>query len=210
MPNCRAVPRTHDIWVGINRLRQMLPTLLVPHPAMRARAGGALSNYHTIRETSTGIARDEPCHDWSSHACDALRLIAESEAAHLLRNAGTGGGSAYRGGVTVKTGFRGESVRRGAEDSILDRFFGPDPRPPRARDPMSGEEEHLSREEVVEREHQARLREHEEWPKRLEEICREAEIRWWAAHPWLSSAGDRGAHDSPGWCVSVPVRRLDI
>ena len=24
-PNCRAVPRTHDIWVGINRLRQMLP-----------------------------------------------------------------------------------------------------------------------------------------------------------------------------------------
>jgi hypothetical protein len=54
---------------------------------------------------------------------------------------------------------------------------------------MSGEEEHLSREEFVEREHQARLREREEWPKRLEEICREAEIRWWAAHPWLSSAG---------------------
>ena len=25
LPNCRAVPRTHDIWVGINRLRQMLP-----------------------------------------------------------------------------------------------------------------------------------------------------------------------------------------
>jgi hypothetical protein len=48
----------------------------------------ALSNYHTVRETSTGIARNEPCHDWSSHACDSLRLIAESEAAHLLRNAG--------------------------------------------------------------------------------------------------------------------------
>jgi hypothetical protein len=71
----------------------------------------------------------------------------------------------------------------------------------------SGEEEHLSREELVEREHQARLRGQEEWPKRLEEICREAEIRWWTAHPWLSSAGP---HVSPGWCVSVPVPQLVI
>jgi hypothetical protein len=78
---------------------------------------------------------------------------------------------------------------------------------------MSGEEEHLSREELVEREHQARRRESEEWPKRLEEICREAEIRWWAAHPWLSSAGPHGphgAHGSPGWCVSVPVPFLPL
>ena len=190
LPNCKAVPRTYDIWVGINRLRQMLPRFSFRIPQCE-RGLEALSNYHTIRETSTGIARDEPCHDWSSHACDALRLIAECEAAHMLRNAGAGGASAYRGGVTVKTGFRGESSAEAREESILDRFFGPDPQPPRARDPMSGEEEHLSREELVEREHQARLREHEEWPKRLEEICREAEIRWWAAHPWLSSAGPR-------------------
>lgn len=69
------------------------------------------------------------------------------------------------------------------------------------------EEPWLSREEIVEREHQARLREYEEWPKRLEEICREAEIRFWRAHRWLSSAG---MHGSRGWCVTVPVRRLDI
>ena len=43
----------------------------------------------------------------------------------MLRNLGGGGGSAYRGGVTVKTGFRGDVVRRGEEESILDRFFGP-------------------------------------------------------------------------------------
>jgi hypothetical protein len=55
---------------------------------------------------------------------------------------------------------------------------------------------HARRKEV--REHQAKLREHEDWPKRLEEICREAEERWRAAHPWLA----------PGWCVTVPVRRL--
>ena len=60
-----------------------------------------------------------------------LELIAECEAAHMLRGAaGSGGGSAYRGGVTVITGFRGESVHRGGEESILDRFFGPEPNRP--------------------------------------------------------------------------------
>ena len=74
LANCRAVPRTHDIWVGINRLRQMLPRFSFRIPQCE-RGLEALSNYHTIRETSTGIARDEPCHDWSSsHACDALRV----------------------------------------------------------------------------------------------------------------------------------------
>ena len=72
---------------------------------------------------------------------------------------------------------------------------------------MSGEEEPLSREELVECEFEAKLRENEQWPKRLEEICREAEIRWWSTHPWISSAGPRGAH---GWCVTVPVRRGGI
>ena len=67
-PICRAVPRTHDIWVGINRLRQMLPRFSFRIPQCD-RGLEALSNYHAVRETSTGIAHDEPCHDWSSHAC---------------------------------------------------------------------------------------------------------------------------------------------
>jgi hypothetical protein len=92
----------------------------------------ALSNYHTVRESSTGIARDEPCHDWSSHACDSLRVIAEAEAANMLRGAAgvNRSGSAYRGGVQVITGFRGADVYRGEKESILDRFFGPEPNRP--------------------------------------------------------------------------------
>ena len=71
---------------------------------------------------------------------------------------------------------------------------------------MSDEEEPwFSREEIVARQHEARLRDYEDWPKRLEKLCRDAELRWWAAHPWLSSAG---LHGRPGWCVTVPVRRL--
>ena len=125
--NLRAVPRTYDIWVGINRLRQMLPRFSFRVPQCE-RGLEALCNYHMVRETSSGIAKDEPCHDWSSHACDALRLIAECEAANMLRGAAGGGGSGrpYRG-VTVITGFRGEGVHRGGEESILDRFFGPEP-----------------------------------------------------------------------------------
>ena len=72
---------------------------------------------------------------------------------------------------------------------------------------LSQNEPWLSREELVEREHRARLRDYEDWPKRLEEICREAELRWWAAHPWMSSTATREAHVSP-WCMTVPVRRL--
>ena len=129
LASLRAVPRTHDIWVGVNRLRQMLPRFSFRIPQCE-RGLEALSNYRTVRETSSGIARDEPCHDWSSHACDGLRLVAEAEAAHMLRNAGAGATGAYRGGVTVKTGFRGDSDHRGGEESILDRFFGPDPNRP--------------------------------------------------------------------------------
>ena len=72
----------------------------------------------------------------------------------------------------------------------------------------TGEEEPGPREKLVEHEHQARIREQEDWPKRLEEICREAELRWWATHPWLSSAPEALAPRR--WCVRVPVPELTI
>ena len=126
LPNCRAVPRTYDIWVGINRLRQMLPRFSFRIPQCE-RGLEALSNYHTIRETSTGIARDEPCHDWASHACDALRVISECDAANMLRGAagGAASGRPYRG-VKVITGFRGDAGRRGTyEPDILYTLLWP-------------------------------------------------------------------------------------
>ena len=120
--NLKAVPRTYDIWVGINRLRQMLPRFSFRIPECE-RGLEALSNYHTIRETSTGVARDEPCHDWSSHACDALRLVGEAEAAGMLSRAGIAGGVIHRRApVMVRTGFRGEGGDD-SESSILDHFF---------------------------------------------------------------------------------------
>jgi hypothetical protein len=124
LANCRAVPRTYDIWVGINKLRAMLPRFSFRVPQCE-RGLEALSNYHTIRETSTGIAKDEPVHDWSSHACDSLRLIAESEAAGMLSRAGISGGVTRRQPVKVRTGFRGNDNSGHEASSILDKFFGP-------------------------------------------------------------------------------------
>jgi hypothetical protein len=119
--NCKAVPRTLDIWVGISRLKQMLPrfSFRLPHCE---RGIEMLCNYHTIRETSTGIARDEPVHDQHSHASDVIRLIAEAESAGMLSSAGSTA-NLHRRPLIVKTGFR-RKLRDDFEPDILDRFFG--------------------------------------------------------------------------------------
>ena len=70
----KVVPRTHDIWIGINRLRQILPRFRFRIPACE-RGLEAVSNYRTVRTTSTGLAVDEPVHDWSSHAASALKVV---------------------------------------------------------------------------------------------------------------------------------------
>ena len=127
LANLKAVPRTDDVWVGINRLRQMLPRFSFRVPQCE-RGLEALCNYRTMRETSTGLARDEPVHDFSSHACDALRVVAEAEMAHMLSSAGSTCTSARRQPVKVIFGFRGDAPD--PEPDILDRFFGG---PPRAR-----------------------------------------------------------------------------
>ena len=117
------VLRTHDIWIGINRLRQILPRFTFRIPACEDGLE-ALSNYHMVGTTSTGLAVDEPVHDWASHAASALKVIAEAEAAHMLSSAGSTP-NIRRQPVTVRTGFRGDSRDDSSEPDILDRFFGP-------------------------------------------------------------------------------------
>ena len=110
-----------DIWVGINRLRQILPRFSFRIPACE-RLIEALSNYHTVRASSTGLALDEPVHDWASHFGDSCRVVAEAEAAGMLHSAGSTA-NVFRRPVTVRAGFRGDNFQEEPED-ILDRFFG--------------------------------------------------------------------------------------
>lgn len=77
-----------------------------------------------MRTTSTGLAVDEPVHDWASHASDAKRTLAEAEMTGMLHSAGSTA-NYYSRPVTVRTGFRGDAWDDpGSSDSMLDRFFG--------------------------------------------------------------------------------------
>ena len=119
--NCKAVPRTHDIWIGSTGFVRSCPGFSFRIPACERLLEG-LSNYHTVRASSTGLALDEPVHDWSSHFGDSARVIAEAEAAGMLHSAGSTA-NVHRRPMTVRAGFRGDNFQEEPED-ILDRFFG--------------------------------------------------------------------------------------
>ena len=108
--------------IGINRLRQILPRFSFRIPACERLLVG-LSNYHTVRASSTGLALDEPVHDWASHFSDSCRVVAEAEAAGMLHSAGSTA-NVHRRPVTVRAGFRGDNFQEEPED-ILDRSLAP-------------------------------------------------------------------------------------
>jgi hypothetical protein len=95
LPNLRVLPRTHDVWIGINRLRQLMPRMTFRLPACE-RGIEALQNYRTQSPGPAGVSRDEPLHDWSSHTADALRSLAEAEMAGLIPGDGGSHSSARK------------------------------------------------------------------------------------------------------------------
>jgi hypothetical protein len=123
LPNTRVIPQTHDVWVGINRLRQILPRFSFRLPNCE-RGIEALSNYHTRRESSGGIASDAPVHDWSSHCADAARMIAEAEMAGMIQGGSSMGKTSRQ--TTVRTGFRGDSKDKALDP--IDAYFAKRPR----------------------------------------------------------------------------------
>jgi hypothetical protein len=112
LKNTRVVPRTQDIWIGINQLRQLMPRMVFRLPECQSGLE-ALENYHTVRETSSGIAKDLPVHDWSSHTADALRMFAEAQLAGMIEGGASVAAEGRRtarvgsGRVIVRGGFRG-------------------------------------------------------------------------------------------------------
>lgn len=83
LANVKIVPRTTNVWIGVNRARQMLPRCLF-HAKRTAYGVGCLESYHTGTNARTGARTDEPVHDASSHAADAFRTIAEAELANMI------------------------------------------------------------------------------------------------------------------------------
>lgn len=95
LTDLKVVPRTPDVWVGINYLRALLPQCYihkthcdrewvreeVPMPS----GISALEGYHTKTEITEGSIQELPVHDACSHPCDALRTFAEAHARGMLQ-----------------------------------------------------------------------------------------------------------------------------
>ncbi len=117
------VPRTTDVWVGINEVRRRLHRMWfharcdVPvHLGERELPSGVgrLEGYRKGAPTSSGILREHPLGDVCSHTADALRTFAEADAIGMIAAAASAmnhsgfmasGGSAE--GARVKMGMRG-------------------------------------------------------------------------------------------------------
>ena len=104
----KIVPRTRDMWIGINEVRQQMPRMIF-RVSQCERGIEALDCYHTKRGAGAVII-EEPVHDWSSHIADALRTLAEANMAGMI----AGGSSVVAinrrlAGLRprVKAGYRG-------------------------------------------------------------------------------------------------------
>lgn len=82
--NVQVVPRTTNIWSGINALRDLLHRSWFRLPACAAGVE-ALEAYHTKDEDIAAVVTKEPVHDWSSHDCDAARIAAEALTLGMVR-----------------------------------------------------------------------------------------------------------------------------
>ncbi|HEY1082721.1 MAG TPA: hypothetical protein VGE29_10690, partial [Prosthecobacter sp.] len=87
MGKVEIVPVTKDVWVGINHLLGLFPSLVFLEPATK-RGLEALQVHHTKEVTASGIVCNEPVHDWSMHPCDALRTMAEAHHAKMFKFGG--------------------------------------------------------------------------------------------------------------------------
>lgn len=115
LTNIKVVPRTPDVWVGINYLRALLPRCYI-HLANCGREWkrdetpmpsgiAALEGYHTQTETSEGSIKEMPVHDACSHPCDALRTFAEAHARGMLEGTSTTARETKLARREVKTGI---------------------------------------------------------------------------------------------------------
>lgn len=116
LTNIKVVPRTPDVWVGINYLRALLPRCYIhltncgkewmrdemPMPSGIA----ALEGYHTKTEVTEGTIKEMPVHDACSHPCDGLRTFAEAHARGMLEGTSTTARETKAAARVVHTGIK--------------------------------------------------------------------------------------------------------
>lgn len=78
------VPRTADVWIGINHVIELLPSIVFRSPAVDSGLE-ALSNYRQHIEGQGALTKAAPIHDWASHPADAFRTMAEAHRAGFFK-----------------------------------------------------------------------------------------------------------------------------
>ena len=81
--NARIVQRTEDVWIGINHLRSLFPRLTMRMPQCEEGLN-RLEAYRVSVLIDQGRSTDIPVHDKTSHASDALRVLAEADLAGMV------------------------------------------------------------------------------------------------------------------------------
>lgn len=84
LQNVVVLPRTVDIWTGINGLKGLFPSLVFRRKQCLLGIE-ALEAYHTKEVEIGRIISNQPVHDWSSHTADALRYMAEAFQSGLIK-----------------------------------------------------------------------------------------------------------------------------
>lgn len=86
--NIKVVPKTKDVWLGINDLRSLLHRSYFLKPNVEDGLK-MLQMYRAELDASKGISKTVPVHDFTSHAADAARTVAEG-VTHGMLNATVG------------------------------------------------------------------------------------------------------------------------
>ena len=80
LANVVVVPPIPEIWMGVDYVSQLFPSFEFRKPATDAGVKG-LKAYESAPDTSGGITRNMPLHNWASHIADGLRTMAEADRA---------------------------------------------------------------------------------------------------------------------------------
>lgn len=92
--NAETVPRTPDVWVGINAVRSVLPHCWFHVSCEKTRVVDGvdypsgvtcLEMYHRDVDIEAGKLKEFPEHDFTSHTCDAFRTFGEAWARGLVQ-----------------------------------------------------------------------------------------------------------------------------
>lgn len=110
----RVVPRTPDVWLGINEARTLIPRFYI-HESNCGRESleenaapsgiDCLEYYHRKEETVNGSISEHPVHDEFSHGADALRTMSEAHRLGMIEGTSL---------TARETGQRPNRVLRGA------------------------------------------------------------------------------------------------